>query len=109
MIQTKNLTMKMKTVVLPQLWQAIRTLLQVLRSRKIWRNFAKEKTCYTNNTGPAFFSQKCKETNGRCFYLNNLMEYVNKESNQTNLYTVQTCILQLICTGISNSNKTSND
>ena len=36
-------------------------------------------------------------------------KYVNKESNQTNLYTLQTCNLQLICTGISNSNKTSND
>lgn len=62
----------MKTVVLPQLWQAIRTSLRVLRSRKIWRIFAKEKMC--NNTGPAFFPQKCNETNGHCFYLNNLLE-----------------------------------
>ena len=38
-----------------------------------------------------------------------LGKYVNKESNRTNLYTLQTCILQLICTGISNSNQTSND
>ena len=51
----KDLTMKMKTVVLPQLWQAIRTLLRVRRSHKIWRIFAKEKKCYTNITGPSFF------------------------------------------------------